>query len=152
MSCSQQCALLAVVAGVIALVLAAFARVRAAGPRPRAGLVVIVRDRAESVEGACHELLAAAGRAGCQWDRVVILDDCSRDETPLIIERLSRRHPGIEARAATAAEASFLAGIAPPGRATLVVNLTCGDARALADASARALRAGLTPRQKDAAK
>lgn len=151
MSFGGQCALLFVV-GLIMLVLVALARARTASPRPQAGLVILVRDRAESVEGACHELLAAAGRAGCQWDRVVILDDCSRDETPLILERLSRRHPGIETRAAGAAEASLLADIAPPGRATLVVNLTRGDARALADVSARALLAVCALQQKDAAK
>lgn len=151
MSFGQQCALLAIGVGLLMVSLFALARTRT-NSRPRAGLVVLVRDRADSVEGACHELLSVAGRAGCQWDRVVILDDRSRDETPLIIERLALRHPGIEARAASAAEASFLASIAPPGRATVVVNLTRGDPRALANASTRALRAGGLHMQKDPAK
>lgn len=136
-----QCALILAVAGIVVLVLALLGHERTQADCPEAGLVILVRDRAETVEGAYHELLAAAERVGCQWGHVMILDDCSSDETPLILERLTRRHPGVEARAATASEVSLLNRIAPPGRTTLVVNMTRGDARALADVSGRPLRA-----------
>lgn len=147
-----QCALILAAAGLVVLVLAVLGRERVQEAHPEAGLVVLVRDRADMVEGAYHELLSAAERSGYRWGHVMILDDRSRDETPLILERLTRGHPGVEARTATASEVALLARIAPPGRTTLVVNMMRGDARALADMSVRPLRAVSELQQKDIAK
>lgn len=141
MSIVGQCALVLALAGLVVLVLALLGHERAHGALPQAGLVVLVRDRADVVEGAYYQLLGSAERAGYQWAHVMILDDRSRDETPLILERLTRRHPGIEARPATVGEAALLTRIAPPGQTTLIVNMTRGDVRPLSEMSVRTLRA-----------
>lgn len=146
------CALILAVAGLAVLVLALLGHERTRRPWREAGLVVLVRDRADAVEGAYHQLLAAAGRAGYQWSHVMILDDRSADETPLILDRLTRRYPGVEARAATATEASFLSRVTPPGRTTLIVNMTRGDVRTLAGMSVRPLRAAGEREEKESAK
>lgn len=54
-------------------------------------LMVLVRDRAEVVEGLLRAVLRrlACGHSRCEWD-VMVLDAGSRDETPDIARRVLR--------------------------------------------------------------
>lgn len=58
--------------------------------RGRPLLMVMVRDRAEAVEGFLRALLGLVGwRSGGYWE-VMVVDAGSRDETPFIARRLLR--------------------------------------------------------------
>lgn len=135
-----ECALLLVFGGLIILMLNTLTNRHGHLMRP-ANLVVVAQDRAEVIEGALNDLLREARRGGCQWQRVTLIDAGSHDETPLIVERLARDHPGFEARLAGEADRRLLAELAPPGSATVLVNLDAAGVRVLAGALANACEA-----------
>jgi len=62
--------------------------------RPFLSFLVLVENKQAVIEGFLRGLLASLNR---QWDtgqyEVVVVDNGSTDDTPLIIERLARRHP-----------------------------------------------------------
>lgn len=123
MSIIGQCALLLALAALLVLLLSVLSAEEATDLAP-AALVLCVRNQAEVVEGTFRDLIGAACRADVRWERILLLDDGSVDETPLILERLARRRPGVEARAISAAEREALASLASPAQVTVLVTLS----------------------------
>lgn len=74
-----------------------FRRLRcAAAPPPAASVLLLVRNQAHQIEGVLRSLgnILLSHRRDARFDLVVV-DHCSTDETPQIIERLARSMPGI---------------------------------------------------------
>jgi cellulose synthase/poly-beta-1,6-N-acetylglucosamine synthase-like glycosyltransferase len=65
---------------------------------PALSLLVVVRNKESLIEGLVRGLLACCQRnAGTATSEVVVVDNRSTDETPAILERLTRSYPNLRA-------------------------------------------------------
>jgi glycosyltransferase involved in cell wall biosynthesis len=62
----------------------------------RLSVCLIVRNQAERLEGMVGEVIALAAHLRWCVADVVVVDDASTDETPVLLARLGRRHPGVK--------------------------------------------------------
>ena len=60
-------------------------------------VVITCFNEAEFIGDTIDTVLAALGRAGRDFE-VIVIDDCSRDGSPAVIERALARHPGENVR------------------------------------------------------
>ena len=83
-------------------------------------VVVLIHNRADQVEGVVDWLVGFCQELSAD---LTLLDLDSTDETPLILERLGRRHPGIRQARLSWSRACECAIFLSEGPASLVLDL-----------------------------